>query len=313
MSSSPIYNSPALQPPPARKGPLLLLGVMIILFVALVTTLFRNYDKSFARRGAAESRPQAASGPASRGALAAEDSIPAGAGFTARNLEFEGNLTALANSDLKPLGMDDGFHRMAEMIRRIPSDRLSSKATLVPEMKDLLEHSSAYRGCVFVIRIVPGEINDHDMDLRAGRVRSWRTYGMLQRSKEEFAVFESLDMPAMKDWTLMRDVVEVEAVFIRTATYKNVKGKEVIVPYFIPFRFEKILNDSGGPTPGVLDVALTTKFGPYILFGILTFAVLTAWTFRRHARQTAKLEREHFYGMLRAKKRPQVQEITEKK
>ncbi|MBI3818192.1 MAG: hypothetical protein HY286_05835 [Planctomycetes bacterium] len=296
-------------PQQSRKGPLLILAVMAILFITLLAKLISDYKTVYLKDAPTESKPAAppASAPATLPAnrsLPAEDAVPAGAGFTARNLEFEGNLTALTESDGKPLGLDDPMHRMATLIGRIPGDRLSAKATQMPPMKDLLENAAAYRGCVFAVRIVPAEINDHENDLPVGRVRSWRTYGMLQRSTSEFVVFEGLEPPPMRNWTLKRDVIEVEAVFIRLASYKTSRGdKTVTVPYLIPKSYQLVFEDTSASPVGISNIVYS-KYGAVVVLGLMTVVGLTLWTLRRHGRMLEKQERDQFYGLLRAKKRP---------
>ncbi|MFN0205454.1 MAG: hypothetical protein ACKVS6_03980, partial [Planctomycetota bacterium] len=157
---------------------------------------------------------------------------------------------------------------------------------------------------VFTIRVIPMEINDHTNDIPAGRVISWRMYAMAQRSEKEFIVFEGLEKPPMRDWTLKRDVIEVDAVFLRTAKYKTAKDKDVVVPYLVPRSHYLVVNDNSEPAPHFLQM-LSTKWGPFILGGIAVFIALTFWTVRRHSRQMEKLEKAHFYKMLKEKKRPQ--------
>lgn len=294
-----------LSPSSSSKGPILILVIMGVLFVALIGTLIGYYNNSWKYRDRPLSRPAASttSRPTSR-PLPAEAAVPSEAGFSARNLEFGGNLSALVSSDGEPLGMNDAFHRMAEQIKNIPGDWIAAKATQMPPMRDLLEHASAYRGCVFAVRVVPAEINDHDIQLPVGRIRTWRTYGMLQRNTDEFAVFDSLETPPMKGWTLKRDVVEIDAVFVRTAVYKAGGGKLVTVPYFIPKNYQLITEDiAAGPAPGI-GALLHSEYGPMVLIGVVLFVGLTLWTLRRHGRMVEKQERAQFYGLLRAKKKP---------
>src|SRR5262245_55216809 len=208
-------------PPPNRRQSVVMLGVMIVLFVALLSILIGNYGK-FAR-GEMDVPPGAtASKPASRTASgpSRDEQLPSEVGAAARNLEFAGNLAPLGEADGKELGMDDVVHRIAVDVARADAGSFSERVTQLPPLADLLARPGDFRGRRFRIRCIPAEVNPWSNDVTAGRVRSWRVYAGLQRDPgREFVVFESLEDPGHNSWTLDRDVLEVDAVFVRTATY----------------------------------------------------------------------------------------------
>jgi hypothetical protein len=292
------------QMPAPRRGPILLLVVMVVLFVALLTQVLKFYEdwKAGGSFRKAESQPAAATRPADSRPVP-PDGGPQESSFASRNLEWSGNLTLLQDADGKMLQLGDAEHRMAETVKSIPGDRFGARATQMPDMKELLAHPEVYRGRIFTIRIVPFEINDHTNDIPAGRVLSWRIYGMLQRNLSEYVVFETIEQPPMREWLLKRDVVEIDAVFLRSASYKTEKNKDAIVPYFIPKNYYKIYEESDTGKPSVFQI-ITSKWGPVVLGGILLFAGLFVWTLRRHNRQMERLEKEQFYRLLKDRKRP---------
>lgn len=298
-----------LTTPPRRRGPIMIVVVMGVLFVALLLQILSSYDRwSKQQSGGTASRSTAtAAKPASAPQNDATDHIinnlPGDTGFAARNLEWGGNLTLLEGRDGDLLQMGDAEHRMAETIHNIPGERLAEKATQMPKMAELIANPQLYRGSVFTMNVLPFEINDHTTDVPAGRVVTWRMYAMAQRSEKEFVVFETLEKPPMRDWTLKRDVVAIDAVFLRTATYKTARDKDVVVPYFIPKNYSIVTEDLSAPTPPMVEL-LSSKWGPAILGGLAVFVLLTIWTVRRHNRQMEKIEKAHFYRMLKDKKRP---------
>lgn len=292
---------PGGYPPAPNRKPIIILIVMMVLFVVLLSVVIKNYSSYVGDKGA--SRPVAP--PASRRAidLPAQGAVPAGEGFQARNLEFEGNLTALAAMDGAPLEMNDAFNRLAKTVKRAPVSKLQSRATQLPDREVLLEHAAAYRGMVFTLRVIPAEINPHTNDLPGGREVSWRLYCMAQRSTSEFVVFETLDAPPMKNWIVKRDAIEIDAVFVRTATYTTEYKGDVTVPYLIPIAYRMV--EPGESLDGSVGIGhiLMSKYGPYVAGSLLLFVGLTLWTIRRHQSQMEKLEREQFYGMMRSKRK----------
>ncbi|MFN0207114.1 MAG: hypothetical protein ACKVS6_12495, partial [Planctomycetota bacterium] len=179
-----------------RRGPIIIIVVMAVLFVALLMQVLNSYESWSKQSPGSASRPAPATRPAlppaeSRGAFAdrVTDNLPNDAGYAARNLEWGGNLSLLESRDSELLEMGDAEHRMAETIRNIPAGRIAEKATQMPPMAELLANAQLYRGSVFTIRVIPMEINDHTNDIPAGRVISWRMYAMAQRSEKEFIVF----------------------------------------------------------------------------------------------------------------------------
>jgi hypothetical protein len=302
----PVNDVPLTPLPPRRQGPIVMLFLMIGLFVVLAGILFKDYarwsnEPASSRRAAS----RAASAPASRPFSpqeTIEPGLPEGAGFAARNVDFGGNLAPIAAKEGQPLAMDDAMFRVAVDVARMDPNKFGDRATRLPAVKDLLEHPTAYEGMAFTFRMVPAEVWDYANNV-PDRVTSWRIYGTLQRNLGEFVVLETIEPPPTRDWTLYRDVIEVDALFLRTATYEARKdGAKKVVPYFVAKNYRRVVDDGEAvPARNFLDV-VRSPYGPFVGVGVLVLVFLTAWTLRRHSRQTEKREREHFYAMLRSRK-----------
>lgn len=295
---------PSMMPmPPRRQGPLVMLVLMGGLFLVLAGLLVRNYA-GWAQGGGGASRPAAAPATSSKKAVdlaTLEQGLPREAGFAQRNVDYGGNLAPIAAREGAPMGMDEAVYRVALDLSRADAAKFYDRTSQIPKLKDLLAEPRAFHGMSFTFRIVPAEVWDYANNVPE-RVTSWRVYGIMQRSPEEFVVLETLEPPPVKDWTLKRDVIEVDALFLRNATYETRKDKTVTVPYFLAKSFRRIHEDTtaAAPAPGVGQLLLS-KYGPVVGLGMLVFVLLTAWTLRRHARQAEKREREHFYTMLRTR------------
>lgn len=292
--------------PPARsQGPILILVIMVVLFVVLVGVLVKNYATSWKGEfpGGGRTEPRAtgsATAPAAAPEL--EGGLPHDTGFARRNLDFGGNLSAILEGNGGPLGMDAAVYRVASDVLRIEPARFAERTSRLPRVRDLLENPATFCGAALTFRCVPAEVLEYVNDV-PDRVNSWRIYAALQRDTDEFVVLETLAAPPLREWTLYRDVVEVDALYLRAATYKTVKEKIVTAPYFLAKNFRLVVGDErGSPSPSALDL-LTSRYGPVVAGGLLVFVALTIWTLRRHARQAEQRERDHFYALLRARTR----------
>lgn len=289
---------------PTSKGPLILLGLMMVLFLGLVGKLISGYDSY------RQAEPQgAASAPKAKPesapvAPAPEEQLPTESSFAARNVEWSGNLAPLEPRDGQPLGLGEAEHRIAVDVGRASREFFQRRISQLPPMKDLLASPSRYRGSAFAVRCIPMEVVPHSTDVPSGRVYSWRVYAFLQRSLDEAVVFETLEEPPQRDWILKRDVLEVEGLFLRTATYETVSKRNPIksVPYLIAKSFEHVTEAPKSAT-NVFGV-IFSRYGPMVAVGIVLFVLLTVWTIRRFANAQEKAERDYFYAMIRAKKRP---------
>jgi hypothetical protein len=282
-----------------------MLMVMVVLFLALVGVLVKNYATSWARREDEQAPTTRRAAPSSLPAI--REGLPAGAGFTQRNLDFGGNLAPILKRNGEELEMDESVFRVATDVLRVDPEKFSQRTSQMPAVKDLLADAESFSGLAFTFRCVPAEVLEY-VNIVPERVNSWRIYALMQRSPEEFVVLETLATPPFKEWTLKRDVVELDALYMRNASYKNEKGKTVHVPYFLAKSYRRVIADaSAGPNPSLFDL-LTSKYGPFIAGGILVFVSLTVWTLRRHGRQVERQEREHFYALLRARTKKKAAE-----
>ncbi len=311
-------GSPGFTPiPPTRRGPLVVLVAMVFVFLVLVGILAKGLMGDERANGTTGSNPDSvgrgepATGEAAlggnSGAGDVELPMPQDSSFSARNLALGGNLEAVAREDGQPIGLDDATARVARLIAQASVDSIRRRATQLPPVADLLAASRESSGHYFTLRGVPFEVNDHSNVLAEGRVASWRIYVMLQRSREEFVVLETLEEPPSREWTLKRDVVEFDVLYLRTATYETTSKREGerrrTVPYFV-VKGSRLAQDVAPVTPSGIGALLGSRYGPYVAVGIALFAALTFWTIRRHARSVDALERNTFYAHLRARKRP---------
>ncbi|MBL8696663.1 MAG: hypothetical protein JNJ88_21400 [Planctomycetes bacterium] len=277
---------------------------MMVLFIALVGKLISGYDTyRDSETGGPASAPKAKPESAPT-APSPEEQLPTEASLAARNVEWSGNLTPLETRDGLPLGLSEAEHRLAVDVGRASREFFQRRISQLPPMKDLLAGPSRYRGSTFAVRCIPMEVVPHSTDVPSGRVYSWRVYALLQRSPDEAVVFETLEEPPQREWILKRDVLEVEGLFLRTATYETVSKRNPIksVPYLIAKSFEYV-TDAPKSATNVFGVLLS-RYGPMVALGIVLFVLLTVWTIRRFANAQEKAERDYFYAMIRAKKRP---------
>lgn len=297
-------------PPPMpqltpRGKPLVLVGLMAALFIALVAVLIRYYGDYVADRpvgrAPAATRP-AASAPAGPGA-AEESWVPEQDGFAARNLALSGNLAPLAEMDGQPVAFDEATFRIAADVARADEAFFRSGSTRCPPLADLLAQPDPYRGRKLGLRVVPFAAYPHRHFFEGRPVDSWRIYAFPQTTSDQAVVFETLENPGAEAWTLKRSVLDVHGIFLRTATYADEKQRTRAVPYFLAKTFRPADAAESAPATGLHNL-LFSKYGPLVALAVIVFVMLTVWTLRRSARQTERLERETFYTMLRARKRP---------
>jgi hypothetical protein len=282
-----------------------MLVLMAGLFVVLAGVLLKNYTKWSQDDGRRKDLPALATKPATSpsppASIPAFDTIPREAGFTQRNLEYGGNLAPILEHEGGEIGMDDRMFRVARDVMTASPEKFARISFQLPTAKDLFADPETYCGVVFTLRFLPVAVIDYTNTVPE-RVTSWRIYGTMQRNNDEGVVLESLEPPPTRDWILKRDVIEVDALYLRNATYISERGKPLRAPYLLVKNYRRLGEQSGDSLPGIGQL-LNSKFGPMIAGTVLILVLLTVWTIRRHSRQTDKREREHFYTMLRARKK----------
>lgn len=298
-----------------RGKPAVLLVLMIALFAVLVVVLVRGYEGYVkplppSSRPARAAAPPPAGGPSAAPTVSGESWLPAAGGFEARNLDLGGNLAAIADDTGKPLDFTDAAppsesatFRIAKDLARADAETFHAMTTQAPPLAELLEKPKEWSGMKLSIRCIPFGVYPYRRFLEGAPHDLWLVYAMPQKSTEQAIVFATFEDPRSQRWTLKRDVFEVDAVYLRTATYESEKKKPLTVPFFVAKTFWPVSGETAAATTGLQNL-LSWKYGPVVVGAILVLVVLTVWTLRRVARQTEKLERDTFYKMLRAKKRP---------
>jgi len=286
-----------------RRGALVVLAIMAALFLVLVGSLISGFRKW------SEPEPvpvgPSAPGDSRPSTRAAEVPLPVESGFEDRNLALGGNLAAVVADEGKPLDggwFPDAVVRLTEAIERVAPEELASRAKPIPPLQELFDRPRDHAGEVYAIRFIPFASHPHKRWLDGGsRTRdSWRVYGMLQRDTNEVAMFESFERPPA--WTEKRDAYEAVAVFLRSGTYASEKGNRR-VPYLLASSYRPLGEADAGPNVGIHRILLS-RYGWIVAATLALLVALTVWTVRRFYRQQEKLERDTFYALLRAKKRP---------
>jgi hypothetical protein len=286
------------QPLAPRRGPVVLLLVMAALFVVLVSIMVGGF-----RTWSEETRP--ATAPASTATRPSPPPLPIESGFESRNLVYGGNLATIVAEEGKPLDggwFPESVARVAADLERLPAEELERRSKPIPPFAELLARPLDYAGETLSLRVVPFASHPHKRFLAGGETRdTWRVYAMMQRDTSEVVLLESFERPP--HWTEMRDAYEAVGVFLRTGTYSDEKGNARRVPYLLAKSYRPLEGVDTGPSVG-LHRLLFSRYGGLLAAAVVAFVVLTVWTLRRFARRQEKLERDSFYALLRAKKRP---------